>query len=192
MNQVNTLQSLAHISLSPPLSLFVLICFSCFPHTHTSFHKHELQDKDKRFFFYCVVLENWVGRERLGFFFINASIKHLTYPAEDISGKLREVERTRRLERKWVITLQDYLTYLMCIFLCFLELSGFLPITSPSVCITSWMDTTGSRVWVGWKAEIANLGRRKKGKGVVEAMVGPTFAPSGRDVVHVLIALSCL
>lgn len=160
-------------------------------HTHTSFHKHELQDKDKRFFFYYVVLENWVGRERSGFFFINASIKHLTYPAEDTSGKLREVKSTRRLERKWVITLQDYLTYLMYIFLYFLELSGSLPITS-SVCITSWMDTTGSRVWVGWKAEIANLGRRKKGKGVVEAMPGPTFALSGRAVVHVLIALSCL
>lgn len=84
MHQEDTSQSLAHISLSPPLSAFVLICFACFP--HTSFHKHELQDKHKRlvvFFFNYVVLENWVGRERSGFFFINTSINHLIYPGEE-------------------------------------------------------------------------------------------------------------
>lgn len=35
------------------------------------------------------------------------------------------------------------------------------------------MDTARSRVWVGWKAGIANLRRRKKGEGVIGAMPGP-------------------
>lgn len=43
-----------------------------------------------------------------------------------------------------------------------------LPHHFSSVCTPSWMDTTGSIVWAVWKAEIANLGRRKKGEGVEE------------------------
>lgn len=74
-----------HFSVSSSFSFCTYLL--CLLPTHTSFHKHESQGKHKRFFYY-VVLENWVGRERSGFFFINTSIKHLIYPSE--GGKLKE------------------------------------------------------------------------------------------------------